>query len=130
MKKALRLMLFLLTFAVGATAYGQWGNVGQSIGSLVYLDGVNVLEKAEITLKRDDLLLLEAFDLQPQSSFDFRAKSGPSTVSKETFTTDQSGALHQILFFPKNHSRLKCYVKYTTKNGESRKLQFELKPIN
>lgn len=123
-------MLFLLTFAVGSTAYSQWGNVGQNFGSLVYLDGVNVLDEAEITLKRDDLLLLEAFDLAPQSSLDFRAKSGPSTILKETFTTDDSGALHEILFFPKNNSRLKCQVKYVTKNGESRKLQFELKPIN
>lgn len=130
MKNALRIVLLLLPLSWCTLAYGQWEKVGQTFGSLVYLDGVNVLDKTEITLKRDELLLLEAYDLKPQSTFEIKAKSGPSTVLKASYTTDGSGALHEILFFPKNNSRLKCVVKYTTKNGEARSLEFELKPVS
>ncbi|MEM0999169.1 MAG: hypothetical protein AAGN35_19090 [Bacteroidota bacterium] len=130
MKKALRFGSCLWLLWCGAMIYGQNDNLGQNFGSLIYLDGVNVVPKSEITIMRDQLLLLEAFDLKPATMVDFRARSGPLTVLKATYPTDDSGAMHEILFFPKRNNRLRCQVKYTTKNGQLRKLEFDLKSVD
>ncbi|MEM7039788.1 MAG: hypothetical protein AAF570_22640 [Bacteroidota bacterium] len=128
----IRLFLLFLTLSagisVGQQAYGQ-SQVGQSIGSLVYIDGKNIVQHAQITMMRDELLSLECYDLQPNSEVHIKAVKGSKKVMEETITTNGRGAAKQILFFPKAKSKLKCSVRYTSKNGKKKKIDFQLKPV-
>ncbi|HHG83923.1 MAG TPA: hypothetical protein ENJ82_04175 [Bacteroidetes bacterium] len=120
--------MILTLFLSGVFAQGQTLEVGQNLGSLIYLDGVNVLNQAEIDMKKDQLMLLETFDLMPSSNVTVRAKNGASRPFEGAYTTDANGAIHEILFFPKKRGKIKCTLTYTTKNGKNRKHHFTLKP--
>lgn len=129
MKQYALILLIFTILAPGIFAQGPDQNIGEKRGSLIYLDGVNILNQAEIDLKKDQLLLLETFDLMPQSNVQVRARSGPTGNFHETFLTDDNGAIHEILFFPKKRSKIKCTLWYTTKDGKDRKHNFSLQPV-
>ena len=121
-------MIFMLVLAFGA-AKAQIPQLGQNLASLVYIDGKNVVQDAEFALGRDQLLNLETYDLLPNSEVEVKATSKSSKNYKETFTTNQKGALKKILFFPKAKSTVKCVIQFTTQNGQPKKLKFQLKPV-
>lgn len=126
--KYLRLLLAFSLLLGMSFSHGQMKTIGQSIGSLVYVDGMNVVENAVILLHTDDLIRLEAYDLHPYSKVDFKAVSPGLKTVTETFNSNHSGSMKEILFFPKARAKIRCQVKYLSKNGKKRKLLFTLKP--
>lgn len=124
------ILTLLLVFAgLSMLSVRTQGQVGQNFGSLVYIDGKNVIPHAEIILKQDALMSLECYDLMPNSDVTIRIRGGGSKGLDQELMTNPRGAVKQILFFPKARGRMKCTIRYTFKNGKSGRLDFVLKPV-
>lgn len=108
--------------------YAQPARVGQNVGSLVYIDGMNVTQSAELKLNRDQILRLEAYDLKPHSTITFRAQKRGLKIFQESYKATHRGDMKAILFFPKANSKIRCTVHYVAENGKKKKLQFGMKP--
>lgn len=121
-------MLLLLAFAPAGKS--QFLGGGKAIhGSHLYLDGKNILHNSQIDLRRDDLLRFAVYGVASNSSVSFKAFRGSIRIHHQTYNADGVGTVKEILFFPKAKSRIRCVVEYTTKNQETRKIEFVLDPV-
>lgn len=93
-------------------------------GSLVYIDGKNVLEDATVRIRMEKPFSLEAYDLQPGSTITFSAKK-----HYKEFKVNDLGFISQLIFIPKKAKKLKCTVTYVTKSGMEREVDFIVTPI-
>ena len=122
-------IIVAIYMCLGGFLYAQVPQIGQNLASLVYLDGHNVIENSEYSLQRDQLLSLETFDLQPNSTVELSAQQNGMPLTKRSYQTNQNGAMKDILFFPKARSPIRCVLKFHTINGEEKRIVFHLKPV-
>ncbi|MFN8393400.1 MAG: hypothetical protein U0176_01860 [Bacteroidia bacterium] len=124
------LVTFLLLVCLAAgRVYCQTPQIGQNLASLVYLDGKNVIENAQFAVHREQFLSLETYDLLPNSSVELTTQQNGLPLEKKTYHTNDRGSMKDILFFPKAKSSIRCVLRFSTQNGEEKRVVFHLKPI-
>jgi hypothetical protein len=126
---SLRLVIVALWMCLGGFLHAQAPQIGQNLASLVYLDGRNVIENAQFNLQRDQLLSLETYDLQPNSTVELSIQQNGFPLTKKVYQTNEKGAMKDILFFPKAKSSIRCALKFHAINGEEKRIVFHLKPV-
>lgn len=120
--------LLLMLLATGRVS-AQTPQIGQNLASLVYLDGKNVVENAQFGIHREQFLSLETYDLLPNSAVELTTQQNGFPLEKKTYHTNDRGAMKDILFFPKAKSSIRCVLRFSTQNGEEKRVVFHLKPI-
>ncbi|MFM2376192.1 MAG: hypothetical protein RLZZ165_1289 [Bacteroidota bacterium] len=112
-----------------AAVHSQPPPPGRNLASLVYLDGKNVENNAQIYLRKDQLVILEMYDLQPNSQVKLTLPKSSPRPTRRYYQTDERGSMKEILFFPRAQSPIRCMLRFVTRDGASKHLVFHLKPI-
>jgi len=116
-------LLFFLSFQISLSQ-------DRARGTLLYMDGKNITQRARFELKKDDLIRFDAYGLQAASAIVLEARKKRVKFFEEAFDANQRGEMKTILFFPKVKSSIKCTAYYITKNGKKRKIVFFLDPVS
>lgn len=119
----LLVLLLFLSFQISLSQDGDRG-------TLLYMDGKNITQRAHFELKKDDLIRFDAYGLSAGSSITLEARKKGGKFFSESFPSNQRGEMKTILFFPKAKSSIKCTAYYTSKNGKERKIVFFLDPVS
>lgn len=92
----------------------------------VLIDGKPIVPEGDITLKRDDTIMLECVGLKPNSNVSFIVRKAAIKWYEDVYAVNGSGNVKQLLDIPEQKLTVTCIVSYYTADDAEHEVKFKL----
>lgn len=116
---------FLKSLVIGSLFFSLTAFVPNE-DATVLIDGKQIIPEGDITLKRDDTIMLECVGLKPNSNVSFVVKKAAIKWFEDVYQVNSSGSVKQLMDIPEQKLTVTCIVSYFTADDSAHEVKFKL----